>query len=415
MFDPGATAAMSETRAQQAGAPIQFALSRGGAVFWVLKKIGLEPEGRRAVIAALLLPLIAWLPLLLLSLKDHLAIGDHVTIPFLKDVRAYCRFLVAVPLLILAGPAIDARLGAAISRLVEGGVIPAGKRSEFDRALSRLNRSRDSWLPELVILTLVVALAWLEVTQGVPSVVTGWLGGAEQSHLTAAGWWYTLVSLPIFLVLAMRWLWRIFLWARFLKRIAGLDLELIPTHPDGVGGLGVLSEAAIGLNLVVAAFSITLGGAVATRMLYFGETLESSQWAIGAFVVIAALLFLGPLLVFSPALGRARFKGLLDYGDLADDYVRAFDHKWLGRSASRNSEGDRVQASGEVLLGSGDVQSLADIGGSFQRVAQMRVILVTPRIAALLVVAALGPMLAPLSAVVPVVQILEKLLQLIGR
>ena len=45
----------------------------------------------------------------------------------------------------------------------------------------------------------------------------------------------------------------------------------------------------------------------------------------------------------------------------------------------------------------------------------MKIVLVTPRIAAMLVVSALGPMLAPLSTVVPVVQILEKLLQLIGK
>ena len=136
---------------------------------------------------------------------------------------------------------------------------------------------------------------------------------------------------------------------------------------------------------------------------------------IGAFVVLAVLLFLGPLFAFSKPLGRARFNGMLAYGNLADDYVRSFDHKWLRRSTRSKPDGDRVQESGEALLGSADVQSLADIGGSYQRVTQMKPVLVTPRLIIVVALAALGPMLPPLSTVVPLMDILVKLASMLAR
>ena len=145
------------------------------------------------------------------------------------------------------------------------------------------------------------------------------------------------------------------------------------------------------------------------------ESLSNSKLVIAAFVVVAVLLFLGPLLVFTPVLTRARFLGLLTYGDLAEDYVRAFDRKWLKQALRAEPDGDRVQKSGEALLGSSDVQSLADIGGSYERVAEMKTTLITPRLMVLLVLSALLPMLPPLSAVIPVVQILEKLLSMMAK
>jgi len=71
---------------------------------------------------------------------------------------------------------------------------------------------------------------------------------------------------------------------------------------------------------------------------------------------------LGPLLVFSPKLEAAKRKGLREYGTLAQRYVRECDDKWLrgGRPAD------------EPLIGSADIQSLADLGNSFEVVKGMR-------------------------------------------
>ena len=67
-------------------------------------------------------------------------------------------------------------------------------------------------------------------------------------------------------------------------------------------------------------------------------------------------------MVFAPRLVATRRKGLVEYGALALRYTTDFDRKWLRGGAPAD----------EPLLGSGDIQSLADIGGSFERIEQMR-------------------------------------------
>jgi hypothetical protein len=53
---------------------------------------------------------------------------------------------------------------------------------------------------------------------------------------------------------------------------------------------------------------------------------------------------------------------LLEYGALANRYVREFDDKWLRGGAPLD----------EPLVGSGDIQSLNDMAGSFEVVQTMR-------------------------------------------
>ena len=63
-------------------------------------------------------------------------------------------------------------------------------------------------------------------------------------------------------------------------------------------------------------------------------------------------MLLGPLLMFAPNLMRTRLAWLRDYGMLATRYNRAFHEKWIMGKAPAD----------EPLLGSADIQSLADLG-----------------------------------------------------
>ena len=49
--------------------------------------------------------------------------------------------------------------------------------------------------------------------------------------LSYAGWWFGLISVPIYRFLLLRWVWRMFLWASSLWRVSRLNLVLIPTLP----------------------------------------------------------------------------------------------------------------------------------------------------------------------------------------
>jgi hypothetical protein len=84
-------------------------------------------------------------------------------------------------------------------------------------------------------------------------------------------------------------------------------------------------------------------------------------------VVFLLFVVFGPLLVFAPQLARAKRIGLRQYGTFAGRYVREFDAKWL-RGATPPDE---------PLVGSADIQSLADLGNSYEVVRGMRIVPIT--------------------------------------
>ena len=106
-----------------------------------------------------------------------------------------------------------------------------------------------------------------------------------------------------------------------------------------------------------------VSGVLADHILYSGAALTDFQVEIAVICVVMAVLVLAPLLAFQPALSRARQAGLLKYEALSTRYARSFDRKWFG-----GPEPD------EPLLGNPDVQTLADLGNSYEAVSRMHVI-----------------------------------------
>jgi hypothetical protein len=105
-----------------------------------------------------------------------------------------------------------------------------------------------------------------------------------------------------------------------------------------------------------------LSGMIANRVLYGGESLRSFKMPVLGLIVLFTLLILGPLTMFTPQLARARRKGLADYGSLASCYVEEFQEKWVMKRVTQRNE----------LLGTSDIQSLADLGNSYSMVREMR-------------------------------------------
>ncbi len=172
---------------------------------------------------------------------------------------------------------------------------------------------------------------------------------------TPAGYWYYSVSLPVFQFIVLRWYFRLFVWARLLRQVSKLELNLVPTHPDRTCGLGFLDGSVLAMAPFLLAHSCLLAGYLANRILYEGAKLPSYRLEIGIVALFLALLALGPLCVFTPPLLKARRQGLLNYGRLASDYVIGFDRKWIGGRRSPD----------EPLVGTGDIQSLADLANTF--------------------------------------------------
>jgi hypothetical protein len=196
----------------------------------------------------------------------------------------------------------------------------------------------------------------------------------------------------------LRWYYRIFIWARFLWQVSRIRLSLVPTHPDRVGGLGFLANTAYAFVPLAAAHGAALAGLIANRIFFLGEGLLDFKPEVALVVGVQLVLVFGPLLAFTPQLAQAKRRGNREYGTLAERYVREFDAKWLRAAAPAD----------EPLLGSGDVQSLADLANSFEVVRQMRAAPIT-RDAVIVIVA------ATLAPVVPLALTLMSLEDLLKR
>src|SRR3954453_661674 len=137
---------------------------------------------------------------------------------------------------------------------------------------------------------------------------------------TLPGYFYRYVSLPLFQFMLLRWYFRLFIWYRFLWKVSRLRLNLLPTHPDGSGGLGFLSGSAHALAPLLVAQSSLLAGLIANKIFYDGAKLASFKMEIVLFTVFLLLLALGPLLVFATQLAACQRLGAREYGVLASEY-----------------------------------------------------------------------------------------------
>lgn len=343
-----------------------FSLVLGGPLFQLWRRSRLsDHEGNLPHRRAIALVLLAWLPLFLLSIAEGRAWGRSVDLVFLRDLELNARLLVTLPLLILAELVVHRRMRLVVRQFLEDGLIPDASRTQFDLAIASAQRFRNSVWAELLLVILVYAIGVFVVWRTRLTLdVSSWYGVVVEGQLklSLAGWWLACVSLPLFQFLLLRWYWRLFIWSRFLWHVSRIELRLIPTHPDRCGGLGFLALVRVAFAPFLFAQGVLLAGMIADRIFFGGAKLLEFEFEIAGVVALMVCLILGPLCFFSPQLEAAENRGRREYGTLAQRYAREFHQKWL-RGGARPDE---------ALLGSQDVQSLADMGNSFAVVEDMR-------------------------------------------
>jgi len=384
--------------------PQDFSLVLGGPLFQLLRRAHVTDDALQLVRRrTILIALFAWLPLLVLSALEGQALGGPVAVPFLRDVDVHVRFLVALPLLIVAELVVHQRMRFVVRQFLERKLIPASASRQLEAAIASAFRLRNSMLAEVLLIAFVylvgVSLVWRHY---VALTTATWYAVPTDAGITLslAGWWYGYVSLPFFQFLLLRWYFRIFIWTRFLWKVSRIDLSLVPTHPDRVGGLGFLSNTAYAFVPLAAAHGAMLAGLIANRIFYAGAGLLDFKIEMAVVVFFLLCLVFGPLLVFAPRLAEAKRTGLREYGTLAERYVREFDAKWLRGGAP----------AGEQLVGSADLQSLADLGNSFEVVRTMRAVPVTRDVIFLLAAATLLPVVPLALTMMSLEDLLKKLL-----
>jgi hypothetical protein len=384
-----------------------FSLVLGGPLYQLWRGTRLTDDTlhllHRRVLAMVL---VAWVPLLALSIAEGHAWGDRVTLPFLHDVEMHVRLLIALPLLVLAELTVHQRMRPIIGQFLDRGLIPDAARAQFDAAIASAIRLRNSVAAEVLLIAFVyiVGVGFVWRTQ-VALDVTSWYGTPAEGRLqpSLAGWWLGVVSLPLFQFLLLRWYFRLVIWARFLWQVSRIDLRFVPTHPDRAGGLGFLGVVAYAFSPVLLAQGTMLAGMMANKIFYAGATLPEFKVELIGLVALMVFAILGPMLVFGPKLEAAKRAGLREYGTLAQRYVREFDNKWL--------RGDT--AIDEPLIGSADIQSLADLGNSYEVVKGMRWVPFTGQTVLQLAVTTLLPVVPLTLTMISPEQLLDRLLKLV--
>lgn len=368
---------------------------RGGPAYRFMQRIGIirgdDPSINRRILGFLA---ITWVPLLLFSLLDGYALGPTPRQSFLLDFATYVRFFLAVPLLFVAEVVVGPRLTAAGLQFAQAGFVRPEEYPAFDRAVARVVRWRESVWAEIIIVSMALAVAWtLSPDSFYGGEATSWIAVSNEAgaHFSLAGLWYKFIAIPILQFFWLRWLWRLVIWARFLGAVSRLNLDLVPTHADQAGGLGFLGTAHISLGIFAVAFSSVLSADAAFRIVFEGAPIENFKVVAIALLVATEVICLGPMLVFVPIMARARRAALREYSMLVVHYNRAFHEKWVTGKAPE----------GEPLLGSADIQSLADLGGSFEYIRSMKIVPFSVRVILQLAVVAALPAVPLLPLVMP--------------
>jgi len=382
-----------------------FSLVLGGPLYQLLIRIrATRPPVGLLYRRLLVLPVLAWLPLLVLSLLDGWATGGVAT-PFLSDLATYARFLIAMPILILAEPFAHYRLRDVIHQFKECRVIPAAVIGDFDRAIASAMKLRNSKWVEIAILILAFVVGPYALQQALLALgASAWHSNAEAGRLqlTRAGWWFVHVSAPLFQFLLLRWYFRLLVWWRLLWQISRLPLELQAAHFDRAGGIGFLGYSVWGLMPVLFAQGVLMSGVIANRVLGGIGTASSYLAEITVLVAMLGISVIGPLFFFSHRMAATRRQSMRSYGALAAEHGVEFEGKWLR---------DR-RPTDEALLGNPDFSSLADVAGGSDVVRQMKPFPFDMRVFIELVAATAVPFLPLVLTEIPFSELVRRVLKM---
>lgn len=379
-----------QTLSEQAPGRPGFSLL-GGPLHRLGCRLHLVRGGTNTVALGFAIALLLWGVLVALALLE----GAGRQLFSIAAVGWHVRLLLVIPLFFLCESLLDPRMAAFVRTIVDSGVVPRSAWPALQAEIARIERRKASWLPDTLCLAAAVALMLAAPMAQLPGTAMSYHPAASEA--TLAGQWYWWVCLTLFRFLVLRWLWRLVVWYGFLWRVSRLPLDLVPTHPDGAAGLGYLEVVHAHFTPLVSALSAVEAASFAEGVATGRTTFDALYPALATVLAADALLFVMPLLIFAPRLWACRVKGLGDYTIFASRYVEDFDRKWLP-AASRDDK---------ALLGTPDLQSLADLANSVNIVRNMRWAPVSRRLLIDLALAALLPLLPLLLLAYPIAELAE--------
>jgi hypothetical protein len=396
----GANAAGSEAAWTPATlASLGLSVVRGDPAFRLQQKLGLIPgTGLGIVRRALFWSLLAWLPIAAWAAWTGRAVTPTSGEPLLAHFGIHVRFLVAIPLLIFAESAVHGMCARLLPRLVTTGIVPPEELPALQALVQRLARLRDSVLPRIAILGIVLAGVTVSgLLHGAHEIDWAKEPGESRAHGLGA-WWFLYVARPIFLTLLLGWVWRLVL---LFGGIARLRLSIVPTHADRTGGLGFLVGFPVAFAPVVLALSAVTAAMLAHDVVHHGVSVKTLHLQMAAFAVTVVIVFLLPMLAFAGALSRAKRQALLDYGALVGQHGRLVHQRWI--------EGKRIGE--QQVLDAPELGPVADVATLYSAVVAMHTVPLSKASVVPLALAAAIPMLVVLGLEVPIGQLLANVVK----
>ncbi|WCT14466.1 hypothetical protein [Mucilaginibacter jinjuensis] len=367
-----------------------FAFASGGIIWRIIDRPKFEAKTLRYKISmVVILAMMCWLPLALLSLFQ---LGtSQFYLLFVRDIATHVRFLLAFPILLFARSTVNHSFNHAITFFYETKLVDKANSSQFERILDKLKK----WKKLKIIDGLIILLIFfLFFTQGKgqtnnASIYAPWY--LLNNHITLAGWWYLILSLPIFQMLLYRWIYTIFLWIVFLRLISKIHLNLSSFHPDGVGGLGFLRYTQLSFFPIALAFSALTAGVTNNLIIFSGISISDYKIAIGTVIIFSIFLFIIPLLLLIPLLVKTKRKYFMEYSLQAWPIARKYE--------------DELDAFYQKNEGTPDSSWHVDLIGSFEKTQEMKISLVDKDIIFAFLAAIIFPFLPVVAQQIPLKQV----------
>ena len=379
---------------------VTFGPFEGGLPHKLESWLGLTHAGRpgSCLRRALLVVAIGWLPLpIFTALSGDLLRTDWEN-SFLLDFSAHARFLLASPLLVLAEAACVPRLAVIAGHFFAAGLIAQADQPRYERALISTRYLTNSIVAQVT--TIVLAYSLVAALLLLHPQVPLWHGTAGPAgwSLSPAGWWALLISLPILMIQLLGWLWRMYLWARFLWLMSRIELRLIAAHPDRTAGLQFVGSSLKGFLVLGLALGVIVAGPVFDQVFHHQASLADFKYLIVGVVIFSIVLCAGPLLVFARRLLSEEYRGIFEYGALATKLGQQLEHKWMnGRPVDPDA------------LGVQDFSATADLDSITANVYAIRLAPLDRKNLLLLTAATLLPFLPTVLLTAPLEIILKKI------
>ncbi len=367
-------------------------LQRWQRAFGIMPRNGLGIV-RRAVGLALL----TWLPVAVWAWFKRRALPGDITEPLLAHYGVHVRCLVAIPLFIVAEGTVQAMTHRLLTQFVRRGIL--ADTPALEAVVDSVRRLRGRALPWVIIGIATLLLALTPTMHPMHELL--WADGVERpGSFGFGGWWYLYVSRPAYIALGLAWLWRLLLLTILLRRLAAQELSLVPTHPDGFGGLGFLASLPVAFVPVILGLSAVISSGWAHQVVYHQVELVQLRIPAAVFLLLVLVLFLSPTMAFTSTLARTRRVGIEDYGALVARHGRVVRERWVrGREVT------------DEILSAPEIGPVADTLTLYEAVVRMRPVLVTRQSFVAILVAAAFPILVVISLKIPVAQMVGQVLK----